>query len=336
MNKKNIVIFGATGGVGAYTALYLKENGYNVFAVGHRKSDNGFFKDYGIDYYSVNIINKDSFNVLPKDNIYAVIHLAGVLPARMENYYPQKYIDANITGTLNVLEYSRSVNIKKFVFANTLADVYYLCGGTDLISADAISKFPIDSDHSVYTITKNTAVSLIEHYSYKYNFTHFVIRFANIFMYHPDPFFYKNGKKKAKGLYNIIKQAEKGEDIELWGNPQRIRDSFYVKDCTQLIEKCLSSESQGGKFNVGTGIGLSRQKQIEGIIEVFCPNDHKSKIIFRPDLPDSPQFMLDISKNIKELNFKPKYDYISYLEDFKHEKENNTFEKIWGKEEDYI
>ena len=49
---KRIVIFGATGTVGAYAALYLKEMGYDVVATGHRKSDSGFFASYGIEYHS--------------------------------------------------------------------------------------------------------------------------------------------------------------------------------------------------------------------------------------------------------------------------------------------
>ena len=40
-----VVIFGATGSVGVYSALTLKEAGYEVIALGHRKSDNGFFAD---------------------------------------------------------------------------------------------------------------------------------------------------------------------------------------------------------------------------------------------------------------------------------------------------
>lgn len=54
MNKK-VIVFGATGSVGAYTCLCLKEHGYNVVAVGHRHSDNGCFCDYGIEYCSVNV-----------------------------------------------------------------------------------------------------------------------------------------------------------------------------------------------------------------------------------------------------------------------------------------
>lgn len=72
MNKK-VVIFGATGKVGCYTALYLKEMGYDVVAVGKRKSDNGFFADYGIEFKSVDIMEKATYNVLPQENVYAVI-----------------------------------------------------------------------------------------------------------------------------------------------------------------------------------------------------------------------------------------------------------------------
>ena len=54
---KTIVVFGATGKVGCYSALYLKEKGYDVIAVGRRKSDNGFFADYDIPYVSLDFIN---------------------------------------------------------------------------------------------------------------------------------------------------------------------------------------------------------------------------------------------------------------------------------------
>ena len=43
---KTILIFGATGTLGAYISLHFHGLGYKVIAVGHRKSDNGFFADY--------------------------------------------------------------------------------------------------------------------------------------------------------------------------------------------------------------------------------------------------------------------------------------------------
>ena len=54
--KKRVVVFGATGNLGAYVAMHLHNQGYDVIAVGHRKSDNGFFSDRGMCYYSMNIV----------------------------------------------------------------------------------------------------------------------------------------------------------------------------------------------------------------------------------------------------------------------------------------
>ena len=61
-NNKRIVVFGATGNIGAYSAVYLKEQGYDVVAVGRRKSDNGFYATKGVEYYSVDIKQRESFN----------------------------------------------------------------------------------------------------------------------------------------------------------------------------------------------------------------------------------------------------------------------------------
>ena len=99
-----IVIFGATGSVGVYTALFLKKKGYNIIAVGQRKSDNGFFAEYDIPYYSVNIANKNDFNILPVSGVDQVLHFAGAMPARMQGYDPYQYVNSIITGTLNVLD----------------------------------------------------------------------------------------------------------------------------------------------------------------------------------------------------------------------------------------
>ncbi len=80
---------------------------------------------------------------------------------------------------------------------------------------------------------------------------------------------------------------------------------------------------------------VTRLEQIQGIIDVFGNPNKKSKIVINRDKPDSPNFILDISKTIEQLGYEPKWDYISYLKDLKKEMENNRFEKLWGKESDY-
>lgn len=332
MNKK-IIIFGATGTVGAYAVLYLKEKGYNVIAVGHRKSDNGFFRDHNVDYYSVDISNTSDFEYLPTNDIYAVINLAGMLPARMKGYEPQKYIDINVTGCLNVLNYCIKSQADKIIYPQSISDVSYLCGSKKPIPSDAESKFPLNNDHSIYAISKNMAIDLIKHYNAKYGIKYYLLRFPNIYLYHPNPMYYVDGKEKWQGYRLMIHKAIHGEPISIWGNPNKVHDIVYVKDCCQIIEECISTKTAPcGMYNVGTGIGTTLEDQIKGIVEVFAPTDKPSPITFDPTKPDSSEYIFDMSKTEKYLGYKMNYKYIDYLKDFKKEMQLQRFEKLWGKD----
>lgn len=329
-----IIIFGATGTVGAYASVILKRNGYDVVAVGRRMSDNDFFSTYGIPYYSVDIKNKENFSVLPTTNIDAVIHLAGAMPATMSGYHPHEYVYSVLDGTLNVLEYVRDNGIKKIIFAQSRADSNYLMGKTP-IPSDIEKRFPLIGDHSIYSICKNAAVDIIEHFYHQYNIKRFVLRLPTIYAYHPNPYFYVNGEKRMMAFRYMMEQAMKGETIELWGDPTRGKEIVYVKDAVQVIERCLESDLDGGMYNVGRGVPVTLEEQIKGIIDVFCDPDNMSQIMYRPDKPNAREYVNDITKTIKELGYIPHYDYIAQLRDFKKYMEEEPFSKLWGKREDY-
>lgn len=334
--SKKIVVFGGTGGVGAYTCTRLIEIGYEVVVVGHRQNDNNFFETMGATYVSVDIINKETFNSLPQDNIYGIIHLAGMLPARMKGYKPQTYIDCNMTGTLNVLEYAVMVKAERFIYAQSISDVHYLVGTTTPIPANAVSKHPTDNDHSVYSITKTAAMHLVEHYAVHHGFKQFSLRFPNIYLYNPNPTYYVDGILRVQGLRRIINDIEHGKDVDLWGNPNRVRDMIYIKDCVQIIEKCLTADSNGGTFNIGTGIGTTRLEQMQRLVDIYSPTEGKrSQIFIKEDQPNSPQYIMDVSKTKSELGYEPQYSYRDSLVDMKKEKELERFAPIWGKESDF-
>ena len=52
-----------------------------------------------------------------------VVDLAGAMPARMKGYDPYKYIDVNITGTLNILEFCRKTGADRILFAQSFGDI---------------------------------------------------------------------------------------------------------------------------------------------------------------------------------------------------------------------
>lgn len=331
---KKIIVFGATGGIGTYTLLYLHStNQYELYAVGHRKDDNGFFAQYGIKYLSVDIADYTTFEQLPNTEVYAVINLAGVLPAK--KYDPRQYIQSFTMGQLNVLEYMRKVGCRKIISAQTPADLWYLQNTTDPIPADAQRSFPPSTDHSIYTIAKNAAIDITEYYHNTFGFSRFILRFFNVYMYHPNPYYYVDGKKRMMSFRLLMDRAANGEDIEVWGNPRRTKEMLYVKDLAKLIGNCLEKDIDGGIYNVGSKVQVSLEEQIDGIIEVFSTSNITSKKIYKPEMPDALLNHLDISKTIKELDYHPVYSYRDSLLDFKKEMEENRFQLLWGTRKDY-
>lgn len=332
--EKRVLVFGATGTLGAPIAIHLKNIGYDVIATGHRRSDNGFFADYGIEYISLDITSKEDFRRLPDKDIYAVLHFAGALPASMEGYNADLYISSVIQGTLNVLEYTRKVNADRIIFPQSLFDISYLFGSRTPIPADSLRKAPLEGDHAVYVIAKNAAVDLIEHYHCIYGIKRFILRLSRVYLYHPNPYTFTDGKKTMISDRYLIYRAIKGEDLEMWGDPDRILETCCIWDFLQIVEKTLSAGHEGGLYNIGSG-GSTLRERINGIAEVFNPEDRKSAIIPCPDKKDCQQFVLDISKTCKELGYTPKYTWKDYLLSFKKDMENQPFAKLWGYEEDY-
>ena len=104
MERKKIIIFGATGNTGSYLTLYalnfFDKEKFEVIASGRRKTD--FWSNQGVPYISVDITKKEDLDKLPKENVHAVMLLSAQLPAYMDVYDPFKYIDINITGSYTI------------------------------------------------------------------------------------------------------------------------------------------------------------------------------------------------------------------------------------------
>lgn len=335
MNRR-VIVFGATGHLGAHIALHLHQLGYEVIAVGHRKSDNGFFEDYHIPYYSVDISNIIDFEKLPTESIYAIVHFAGILPAGeadFDNATP--FISSIIQGTYNVLEYSRRVHADRIVFPQTLFDVHHLFGSPIPISADSERKVPMDSDHTMYVIAKNAAVDMIEKYYYTHGIKRFILRLSRVYLYKPNPFTLTNGKKTMVSDRLMIYQAMQGKNLCVWGDPNRILETCAIGDFLQIVEKCLIANCDGGIYNIGSG-GSTLEERVRGIAEVFAPEGKTLSVTYDPSKPSGTQFVLDYSKTTRELGYRPKYTWKSYLKEFKEEMVSQRFAKLWGREEDYI
>ena len=328
---KKIVLFGATGNTGMYFADYcnqfLDKTQYELIAVGRKQTN--WFEDNGIKYSQVDIRYQDGFAELPQEDVYAVINLAGVLPAYLKEYDPFAYIDTNVTGGMRILEYARKTGADRILFAQTWAEMAGYWGKEEVLSPKMERRLCYTGDHAFYAITKSMIVEAMEHYHQEFGLKNFVFRLPNIYLYSPEKYYYVDGNPRKIAYRYMIDRAAEGLDIEMWGNPDAFKDIVYVKDFCQMLYKAIFANVDGGTYNVGTGIKTTLRQQIEGMVSVFSPRDHASRIISYPEKPTFTSFVMDIEKAREELGYEPEYDYIAYLEDYKREMEQNRFDGLW-------
>ena len=210
--KKNIVITGASGNVGKYFADYLKNNidfnKYAITAVGTRETD--FFEKNKIEYVRADISKPEDLDKLPGE-VYAVVHMAAVMPAGMHGFFPQRYIDVNVTGTLNVLEYCRRAHADRIVFTQSFGDIKDNAKKDILLKADSPRNFSFNSDHTIYVISKNAAVDMIKSYYEMFQIKYFVLRLPNIYLYSPvDAFCIDGIERKLRSLYDRPRDKRRG------------------------------------------------------------------------------------------------------------------------------
>ena len=323
---KKIIIFGATGSTGVYLTDYLCDklgDRFEIVAVGRRKTD--YFDRFGIKYYSVDVTRKEDFSVIPTEDVYAAVILSGVLPARMKGYVPEAYVDVNIKGTLNIMEYLKSSGIDRVIYTVSISDLHGHLPENKEFLPDMPIKYKYGTDHTTYAITKTAATEIIKTYYHDFGIKYYILRLPNIYLYSPEKEYYVDGEPRKISYRYIIDRAIKGEDIELWGNPEQKRDIVYVKDFCQFVMKTLLSDCECGYFNVGADFMVTMRDQIEGIIKVFSPKDKPSKIIPCPEKRSCDDSHMNIDKARRLLGYEPEYDYISYLEDYKREMESDRF-----------
>lgn len=322
------MVIGATGSLGTYFVDYLVEKHYDVWAVGHRNVKKDYYKRKGVKCASIDISNKSDFDKLPDKGIDSVVLISGAMPSRMEGYKPNLYIDVNITGTLNVLEYCKKVKVSSILFTQSHSDVAGYWNTGEIIKADAPRKINLKGDHAVYIISKNAAVDLIEHYRLEYGLRSFIFRLPTIYHYRPVYDMYVNGKSAPIGYMFFIQRAISSEPIELWGDPDSKKDIVYVQDFNQMLSLAIESDLNKGFYNVASGNSTTLREQIEGVIRVFSPTEKPSKIIYRPEKQSQNSYLYDIDNAKKDLGYEPKYNYIKMLKDMKYEMKGHRFDHL--------
>lgn len=329
---KTVVVFGATGHLGCYSALSLSNAGYRVIAVGRRDCDGGFFSNYGIEFVGgVTLESKgweDKFAHI--SSVDAVVHLAGTMPAH-SGISPMPYVQGIIAATVNVAEWMRKIGCKRIVFNTTPSDVAAYFGSETPIVDDAPRSFPKNgNDHAVYAICKNAAVDILEYYQIKYNFLPIVFRHFMVYGWHSSAIYNLDGEPRILPYRQMIRDCIAGKNLRIWGDPFVKRDLLYVKDFADAVVKAVGTDVCG-MFNLAGDRKYTLEEQIKTIADVFSPNG--SVVELDKEKPSAPQLLLSERKTADILGWTAKWSWNAACEDMKRYYVCNTFERLWGPSE---
>jgi UDP-glucose 4-epimerase len=304
-----------------------------VFATGHSNVNHEYYAKRQIPYAQVDISQQQALERLPKQNVEAVVVMASMMPNNDKLCAPQPYVDVNITGTLNVLEYCRINKVPKIVYGHSHKDVAGLWNCGRPITEEDGPSIVYSADHAVYTISKIAAVSLVEHYRQAHGVIGISFRFAAVYGFGPHTEFYAGGKVRIPKSTVFIRNAIAGNPIEIWGDPTRGQDIVYVKDVVGAIIGAIDSDKAHGLYNITSGVKTTLDEEVKGIIKVFSPPGHPSEIRYRPERPSMPcTYVYDISKAKRDFSYQVRYPFMRMLQDIKLEMEARRFSHLINRE----
>lgn len=153
-----------------------------------------------------------------------VIHLAGQAGVRYSLENPRAYIDANITGTFNLLECVRRRPVKHFMFAST-SSVY---GANESVPFRETDR----ADHplTIYAATKKAAEGMLHSHSHLHDLPVTAFRFFTVYgpWGRPDMAFYKFTRAILEGI-----------PIDVYNHGDLARDFTYVNDLVEGIVRLV-------------------------------------------------------------------------------------------------
>lgn len=275
----NILVIGGNGFIGSHLIDHLLIKGHNVRVF-----------DISYERYRKPLANVD-YRISTLDNIpdlyeallgiEVVFHLASASVPSTSNVDTVSDINKNLIPTLNILNLSVKLGIKRIIYFSSGGAVY----GNPLTKS-------IEEGHplnpiSSYGIVKATVEMYLSLYQRMYGIKPLILRPSN-------PYGPRQGHFIAQGVIStFLRKVQKNESISVFGDGNSKKDYIYIKDLIDLSYD-LSFSDEVGIFNLGSGIGTSINEIIEQIKSVTNSElviNHLDKQIY-----DVDHFVLDITK----------------------------------------
>lgn len=301
-----VLIFGITGNSGRHLAEFYLSTGSEVWGVGRRKKLAGLEQ---VNYRSFDIQDERGFATLPR-KFDLVINLAGVQPSILKFSEAtdlfttlREYVDVNVSGIYNVLEYVLQADIDTYIYATTHRDYELYWKDGQFLDNDLPPRINYEGDHAMYAITKVVGRMMGDYMVPMSGTRCFNVRLPMIFLVPESPYYLSNGVPQLMPFLKIIRDAIEGRSLEIWGDPNMQRDYVYIDNLVRVIDGCYNSPLRSGTFSVGTGEAVSTENFVKSIGNIFGSSQTKYK--YRPEKRTYKRAVYNISEQKELLDYRP-------------------------------
>ncbi|MFQ9515842.1 MAG: UDP-glucose 4-epimerase GalE [Eubacterium sp.] len=272
-----ILVTGGAGFIGSHTCVELLDSGYDVVVVDNlcnasRESIKRVEQITGktLRFYEADIADTEAMNrIFDENDIYGVIHFAGLKAVGESVQKPLEYYKNNISGTLEMCDVMRKHGVKNIIFSSS-ATVY---GDPEIIPIT--EECPKGQCTNPYGWTKSMLEQIltdIQKADDEWNVI--LLRYFNPIGAHKSGLIGEDPNGIPNNLMPYITKVATGQlpQVNVFGNDYPTPDGTGVRDYIHVVDLAVGhvnaieklKENPGVKiYNLGTGKGYSVLEVIE-------------------------------------------------------------------------
>jgi UDP-glucuronate 4-epimerase len=304
----SILLTGAAGFIGFHVAKALLERGDRVVGVDNlneyydvrlKEARLAGLRDFpGFSFVKLDVADRDGVlaTIERHRDLRSIIHLAAQAGVRYSLENPYAYIDANVTGTLVMLEAARRIDRLTAITYASSSSVY----GANKKQPFSVED-RVDRPVSLYAATKRSCELNAHTYSHLYGLPATGLRFFTV---------YGPWGRPDMAAYLFTRAILAGEPIKVFNEGRMARDFTYIDD---IVAGTIAAHDRPPAGEDGVphriyNLGNHRPEKLLDFIAVLeralGRTAQKELLPLQPG--DVPESFADIEASRRDLGFEPK------------------------------